>query len=232
MIRITTLFHTAALGLIMSALTAQAAPTPNIPISSLPFTISAPGTYVLTRNLTYPLISNGGLTDIPAITIPTNIPGRIAVDLKGFTLTTNGGAFMAIGIGTFAGTDISNKYPITIQNGTISNFQVGVYAITLIGSALGPALSYITLHNLNFITSPVFGASTAVSFNKVASSEISQCTFHGGPTGISDTETPGGNTFNNDTFTNVPTPISVSFSPSSTTPVVLDRCQFAPPPNP
>jgi hypothetical protein len=61
MIRINTLFHTAALGLIMSALTAQAAPKKNPPppppiqSPSLPFTISAPGTYVLTGNMTAPI---------------------------------------------------------------------------------------------------------------------------------------------------------------------------------
>jgi hypothetical protein len=65
MIRINTILLTVALGLIMSA-TAQAAapkknppPPPPIQIPSLPFTISAPGTYVLTANLTAPINSYG-----------------------------------------------------------------------------------------------------------------------------------------------------------------------------
>jgi hypothetical protein len=58
------ILQTAALGLTMSALavqtataqtvTAQAAPPTNIPISSVPFVISAPGTYVLTGDLNFP----------------------------------------------------------------------------------------------------------------------------------------------------------------------------------
>ena len=62
---------TAAFGLIMSALSASAA---NIKITSLPLDITAPGTYVLTGNLTSP--SSG-----TAIHISSSIPGPVVLDL-------------------------------------------------------------------------------------------------------------------------------------------------------
>src|SRR5262245_1924237 len=80
-----------ALGLIISALSAQtgyaqsvATKPASIPISSLPFDISAPGNYVLTGNLS---------TDAPGcIIIHTPlINGTVTVDLKGFTINGFGG---------------------------------------------------------------------------------------------------------------------------------------------
>lgn len=62
-------------------LSALSAPAANIKISSLPFAITVPGTYVVTGNLTFPGTTNA------AITISTDIPGPVIVDLKGFTLT-------------------------------------------------------------------------------------------------------------------------------------------------
>src|ERR1700722_12823699 len=67
----------AALSL-LSALTVQAA---NIKISSLPFVISAPGTYVLTGNL---VCAN---PEISAITINSPVAGSIVLDLKGYTIS-------------------------------------------------------------------------------------------------------------------------------------------------
>jgi hypothetical protein len=64
---------TAALSLIMSALTAQAA---NITIPpALPFTVPAAGTYVLTGNLNF---TGTGAT----ILIPANLQGSVIVDLE------------------------------------------------------------------------------------------------------------------------------------------------------
>ena len=99
MIRATTLL-TAAFGLIMSALSAQSA---NIQITSLPFTIGAPGTYVLTGNLSFtaPTPPNAS-TYYAAILVPTSLPGPVILDLKGFTLTSNGAnvtASVGVGIG-------------------------------------------------------------------------------------------------------------------------------------
>src|SRR5260370_42389736 len=65
---------TAALGLIMSALAAQSA---TIPITTVPYTISSPGTYVLTGNLTSPPLQNQS-----AILI-TGSAGTVVLDLQG-----------------------------------------------------------------------------------------------------------------------------------------------------
>jgi hypothetical protein len=62
---------TAALGLIMIALSAQAA---NITIPSLPFTISAPGTYVLAANMSFTSQQNANAQG--AISIPANLQGQ------------------------------------------------------------------------------------------------------------------------------------------------------------
>ena len=109
---------TAAFGLIMSALSAQAA---NVIISSLPFTITAPGTYVLTGDLTCPAASG---SPREAINIPSTLQGPVDFDLKGFTITGSGG----LAIGVSIGGQTSNLYPIIVRNGTFKNFGVGVQA--------------------------------------------------------------------------------------------------------
>jgi hypothetical protein len=109
----------AAFGL-LSVLSAQAA---NIKISSLPFAVTAPGTYVVTGNLT-----SSATTNVATITISTAIQGPVIVDLKGYTLTGAGGNSIRVGIGLFAGTGGSNSYPITVRNGSLVNFGFGVWA--------------------------------------------------------------------------------------------------------
>jgi hypothetical protein len=123
MIHPTRILLTAAFGLIMSALSALSA---NIPISYLPFAITAPGTYVLTGSLTFSSPPSGDA--VAAITVSTSISGPVIVDLKGFTLTGSAGNTLGVGIGTFAGTNAPNTNPITIRNGTIKNFGFGVWA--------------------------------------------------------------------------------------------------------
>jgi hypothetical protein len=101
----------AALSLIMSALpvTAQSvAATATIKISVLPFTVTAPGTYVLVSDLACAPSSY-------AITIPTNLTGPVIVDLKGFTITG-------------AGIDVENNYPAVLSSITISNLTITVVA--------------------------------------------------------------------------------------------------------
>jgi hypothetical protein len=85
---------TAALSLITSALTphiahaqtalAQAVKKASIPITQLPYNITAPGTYVLTGNMSYISGSSFG-----AISIIGPITGPVVVDLKGFTITSD-----------------------------------------------------------------------------------------------------------------------------------------------
>jgi hypothetical protein len=106
----------AALSLLMSATALQVA---NIQIKYLPYTISAPGTYVLTTNLTTSI--NYSSSQGTAITILTTVPGPVVLDFKGYTITwtgTTGGAFgVFIGVPGFGG--IANTFPMTLKNGTI-----------------------------------------------------------------------------------------------------------------
>ncbi len=82
---------------------------PGTPISSLPFTISTPGYYYLTRNLDGIIGSNG-------ITIESN---NVTLDLKGFQLT---GPFEG-GSADDDGVEVTGASGITIRNGTISSWH-------------------------------------------------------------------------------------------------------------
>jgi hypothetical protein len=193
-------------------------PPPPIAISSLPFVISAPGTYALTGNL-----SSSDSTNAAAIRIQTDIPGPVTVDLKGFTLTGGGGSSVGVGIGGFAGTNVSNSFPITIRNGTITNFGFGVWA----ECGQGISLSQITIYKLN-INTAVQGQD-GIFFEMVFSSTINSCSISGGNYGIEDSQSPGGNSYVNDTFKNT-NPLVVT-SQNGGLPTVLSNCSFNAPTN-
>jgi len=202
----------------------QAAKTASIPISVLPFSINAPGTYVLTGNLTSPITSYG----FGAINIATAIAGPVIVDLKGFAITgpgpsESGGITIGVIIG-INGSGVSNTYSITVRNGTIKNFGIGVQSL---------AVSHITMNNVVFdlpTTVDVIGIA-GITFNNTSLSTISNCTFNlngttnGVTYGITDYLSAGGNSYNNDTFVNIFSPIVVQQPGASH--LVLDRCQFA-----
>jgi hypothetical protein len=230
MIRTTAPLMMAALGLIMSALTAQAA-NPQLattqaakasttPILYLPYPITAPGTYVVTKNLTFSATAN-----VAAITISTAIRGPVIVDLKGFTLTGAAGNSVGVGIGSFAGTQsIPNTSPITVRNGALTNFGFGVWAEN------GAVLSSIDLQNVAIRIGGTSGVNNVcVLFSQVELSTISNCSFTDGSIGIEDTQSPGGNIYANDTFTNV-TPLFVTGQNGGIS-SVLNRCVFQAPAN-
>jgi parallel beta-helix repeat protein len=207
---------TAALGLIMSALSAQSA---NIKISSLPFNITAPGTYVLTGNLTSSVTRTS--TDTGAINISTAISGSVVVDLKGFTITGPGSNSFGVTIGSIS-SGVSNTYPITVRNGTIANFEYGVSAFTQ------PQTSDLTVNNIVFdVISTGTAVGYGINFGYVNSSTISNCTFNDATYGIADYSSAGGNRYNNNTFVNNVYPLIVEGGP-----ITLTHCQFdGPPPN-
>lgn len=104
---------------------------PRTPISSAPFTISAPGSYYLTANLT---VSSGD-----AITIATN---HVTLDLNGFTIAST--APSATGYGILL---TSNRSSVTILNGFIKGGVTnngGVYG--------GPGFQFGILY---YVTPPV-----------------------------------------------------------------------------
>jgi hypothetical protein len=203
---------------LLSALSAQSA---NIKISSLPFAITAPGTYVVTGNLTFP-----ATTTVAAITISTDIQGPVIVDLKGFTLTGAAGDSIGVGIGLFAGTNGPNSYPITVRNGLLVNFGFGVWAEGL-SFAL---MSDITVNNLVIHLGPTgqSGNGAGVLFASAVSSTVSNCTFSGGTYGKEDTASFGGNNYSNDTFIGT-NPLFVT-AHNNGGPQVINHCQFGGPP--
>jgi len=83
------------------------------PISSIPFTITQPGRYYLTRNLT-------AATGINAVTIQAN---NVTLDLHGFTLQGPGGA----GDGVLVS---GSRSGIRIEDGTVVGWFNGVDAQT------------------------------------------------------------------------------------------------------
>ncbi len=84
---------------------------PGTPISSLPFVISQPGFYYVTRPLT-------GAAGLPGITITTS---NVTVDLGGFTLT--GGTTPLEGINVPFG-----RRNIVIRNGAVRSWSFGIDA--------------------------------------------------------------------------------------------------------
>ena len=239
--------------LLAAALTAQAAPSDNahkpkptptpLPtppptqILFLPFVISAPGTYVLTNNLSYPATGFGTNPVAIGISLPTAV-GAIILDFQGFTITNTNpqNAGECIRIQTGGQTLVQN--PLTIRNGTISNFSEGIsdYLVTPIT---------ITNITFNIVTptsdqnSPIWGVGLIGAEN----STVSNCHFSSlfnltgiQPMGIWDYSSFGGNTYNNNTFFDIFTPLTVSGAPGapggSNSTLVLASCLFAPPPPP
>jgi hypothetical protein len=204
-----------------------AAQSANIQISSLPFAITAPGTYVVTGDLTFSSPPQPNGTSVAAITISTALSGPVVVDLKGFTITGSGGETVGFGIGGgdgfFAGTNVPNTYPITIRNGILRNFPFGVWGEITNGGFL----SNIVVNNLAiYLVDDPNGNGKAILFDKVNSSSVNNCSIHGGTLGIQDFGIEGGNSYNNDVFVGV-NPIFIGaggVSPAFT--LTTSHCQF------
>lgn len=217
----------ATFSLIMSALSAQAA---NITIPSLPFTVSVPGTYVLAANMTFTSQQNGNAQG--AISIPANLPGPVIVDLKGFTITGNGGTSVGVTIGgAFTGPQVSNAFPITVRNGNLKNLDVGVWAET----AQGTFLKDIEINHLTVsCTVPApNGITVCVDFGDyINSSTVKNCTFSDAVYGIRDILSNGGNRYTNVTF-DITVDIRLELGPNGNdlSTVILDDCRFEPPAN-
>ena len=91
-------------------------PAGQTPITALPVTITAPGSYVLTQDFRVDIA--GGGADFWAIQVGVS---GVAIDLNGHTITnTNGAANRGVGI---YGTNRSN---VTVRNGTLAGFQYGI----------------------------------------------------------------------------------------------------------
>ena len=230
---------TAALGLIISAVTAQAAPMEpatakagkSTIITALPFTIVTPGIYELASYLSGQFPSRAG-TDI---TINVNVPGKVVLDLKGFTLIPyetsdhlSSFGYSEDAIDVLAGTDIS------IENGIIGtaaySFGTAIYvnanATGPYGSGANPIptglnfLSGVTIKNVSF-DNQLYD----IVFNQVNLSTIKDCFFYLGNYGIFDTGSQYGNTYVNNSFVDMRYALTVASRFSQ----VLQRCRFTQP---
>ena len=173
-----------------------------VKISSLPFNITAPGTYVLAGNL--------DVTTAGGINISTALAGPVVLDLKGFTLLGNlQFQQTAISIGAPLSTGVSNTFPITIRNGTVKYCLGGLSPQR---DLIPPTLSNLTVHDIDFIQSNVF-------FERVASSLVSGCTFDNSNL----TDLTGGNRYRNDIFLNLAN-FRVGGNQGGG---IVDRCVFA-----
>jgi hypothetical protein len=209
--------------ILAGALTAQAAPPPVIITSDkLPFTISAPGTYVLTSNLT---------TASNAIVVNAPIAGPVIIDLKGFSITGPGPSVAGAIIYYSGFFNISP--PITVRNGTISNFLVGLSVENQNNVTVGNQTN-VTVNKIVFNEPPSTTQQVGVELTRNSSTIIENCTFSCGSNpgsasnGIIDFESVG-DSYNNNTFIKINIPLFVQNPDQATT--TLARCQFALPPS-
>lgn len=203
---------TAALGLTMNA---ESAPK-RIPtvITQVPFVIIAPGTYVLASDLV-----DNSIQDAITISLPT--PGKVILDLQGFTLINS------IPVGTVGdggnGVVIKNNptgSTITVRNGTIQEFFYDV---------LATSCTNVHVEHLKLIGLAGAGAA-CVAFTDTSASSVDYCSFFGIPQGspsfgILDEASQAGNSYSNDTFDN-PTFLGAPLQVTLVAPLTLRNCQF------
>jgi hypothetical protein len=217
-----------ALASLIIATTAQAAP---ITISSLPFNITAPGTYVLASDLSGPPVAIIG-TPQTLITINCPVAGPIVLDLGGHTFSPAAPG----GVGNFATAILIAANPtassITIRNGTIYNFFEGIAVNTNgeMGGTTGPIPTMTTtridnvhIKGINFS----YERLTAVWFNYASNSSVNDCTFtgRGGFAQIQDDYSQTGNQYNDNSFVASSTALEIT-PPDTDSTQILDRCQF------
>ena len=140
------------------------------------------------------------------------------------------------------GSGVTNPYPITVRNGTLNNYGLAIES-TVPDNLATVTLSHITIDNIVFNLPDAPGVA-GIWFNNTSLSIVSNCTFNGIANdvndvtyGIVDHFSRGGNSYNNNTFLNMFYPIIIQSAapiplPSNTSHLVLNNCQFAPPPTP
>jgi hypothetical protein len=113
--------------------------TPGTSITSLPYTINAPGYYYLTRNLTY--TGGDGITINPGV-------NNVTIDLMGFVLTGPGND-------QYFGVATAENSNVEVRNGTITGWQTGVngtaganhraVSVRAVGNTRGIVIGYSAL---------------------------------------------------------------------------------------
>jgi hypothetical protein len=163
----------------------------NIPITHLPFSITAPGTYVLNTDLAAPYSKS------PAITVYSPV-GNIVLDLQGHTIhaapvpfrelnTASQGMLVWCNGGAYGET--------IIQNGTLEGFAYGLVTATASPDE-GADVLFTNLTFKNDPASPV--NSIAIHLNGTSGTRIVGCKFVGaGRMGIFDDQSEVGNGYSN-----------------------------------
>ena len=123
-------------------------------IDSIPFIITVQGIYCLTGNLA------SGLTSGNMIEVATN---NVTIDMNGFKL---GG--LAAGAGTNAnGIRATNRRNITIRNGSIRGFRIGIRLDGSAATSSGHLLEDLRLDGNTFIGARVEGTGNIIRNNQV-----------------------------------------------------------------
>jgi hypothetical protein len=161
----------------------------NIPITHLPFNITAPGTYVMNTDLIAPY------SKTPAITSDQPV-GVIVIDLQGHTLHAAPVPFRQpnISVGILLYVDGGADGGVTIQNGTLEGFAVGLET-----KADPDKPGDDTVSNITFKNDPTSPAnSIAIHLFQTSGVRIVGCHFVGaGQMGIFDEQSEIGNIYSN-----------------------------------
>lgn len=195
----------------ISLATADAAPKPPIPVTSLPIVITAAGTYYFISNMYFAPTSLSNSTAITA-----NSPGEVTIDLKGYTLTGPPQAYIGgyylnpIGI-------MIQSSNVTIKNGTIAGFFSQMYASSQNSGGVPNYISDIDIQSVTFTG----GYYSTIQLLYVNNSIVRDCTFtESYGTAIDDGASQTGNRYINDTFSGTRVnPIRMS----SDAPIIVHR---------
>jgi hypothetical protein len=200
----------ATLGQTMSAFAAQAAP---VTITTFPYTIVAPGTYVVaTQNFVLPTVN------APEITINVRVPGKVVLNLNHVDFgpyIAPGSPGLQLDNFSYSCILVEAGQDIVIENGAICN---GAYScgIGIDVNPLNPtpedgfnnSVELLTINGITF-----GGCNTAcIRLNQINAAHINNCYFDDDLVGILDYGSSTGNYYSNDSFEGISRPIDLDSS--------------------
>jgi hypothetical protein len=188
---------------LLASFTATHGQAANIPITYLPYTISAPGTYVLNTDLTANPNSYAILIYQPA--------GNVILDLKGHTLNMSGDTSYGI-IAKMSG---GGPGIVTILNGTIS---VSAYGLDVQTNPSQQKVTNLIVQNVTFSNNTT--SAEDIYLEQTNGVQVKNCRFVGvGRLGIMDENSVMGNTFTNLSFDGK---LSVNMMEDGTPPLIVN----------